>query len=190
MNRTYLHILLSFAFSVLMIAFVSAAGASPALGKFSGSIQAGDRELVLRGQGLMRYLIFDLYNAALYLPENLPAEKALEDVPKRLEAEYLRSLKKSDFNRSVHEYIVRNAGQQQYESLLPAIREHNALYRDVSAQDRYALSYVPGEGTTLELNGRPLGTVGGAAFASALFSIWLGDDPIDADLKRQLLNTQ
>jgi hypothetical protein len=190
MNRMYLHILLSFAFSVLMIAFVSAAGASPALGMFSGSIQAGDRELVLRGQGLMRYLIFDLYNAALYLPENLPADKALEDVPKRLEAEYLRSLKKSDFNRSVHEYIVRNAGQQQYESLLPAIREHNALYRDVSAQDRYALSYVPGEGTTLELNGRPLGTVGGAAFASALFSIWLGDDPIDADLKRQLLNTQ
>lgn len=174
---------------IALSVLVTSPKSASATASFPTAVQAGEQKLSLRGHGLMRYLIFDLYNAALYLPEEIPAEQALDDVPKRLEAEYLRSLKKSDFNRSVHEYIARNVGQQQYEKLLPAIREHNALYRDVSARDRYALSYVPGRGTTLELNGMPLGTVGGAAFASALFSIWLGNEPIDVDLKRQLLNS-
>jgi hypothetical protein len=53
--------------------------------------------------------------------------------------------------------------------------------------DRYALTYLPGVGTELSLNGRPLGTIPGEDFAAALFSIWLGPHPLDDDLKRTLL---
>jgi len=42
----------------------------------------------------------------------------------------------------------------------------------------------------LALNGRALGSVEGADFASALFSIWLGKHPFDASLKQQLLRGQ
>jgi hypothetical protein len=61
------------------------------------------------------------------------------------------------------------------------------LYRDVKPGDRYALTYVPGVGTELALNGTRLGTVAGADFAAAVFAIWLGPKAIDDSLKTQLL---
>jgi hypothetical protein len=57
----------------------------------------------------------------------------------------------------------------------------------VKPGDRYALTYVPGVGTELTLNGSPLGTVAGADFASAVFAIWLGPKALDESLKTQLL---
>ena len=44
-----------------------------------------------------------------------------------------------------------------------------------------------GVGTTLLYNDKRLGTVRGAAFASAWFSIWFGEKPLDTGLKRKLL---
>ncbi len=53
--------------------------------------------------------------------------------------------------------------------------------------DRYSLTYLPGEGTELAKNGVPLALVPGEDFARAYFGIWLGEDPLDRDLRDQLL---
>jgi hypothetical protein len=63
----------------------------------------------------------------------------------------------------------------------------HALYRDVKPGDRCSLTYLPGVGTWLTLNGQILGTVAGAEFAAAYFAIWFGQQPMDASLKRKLL---
>lgn len=42
----------------------------------------------------------------------------------------------------------------------------------------------------LVLNGKPLGTVPGNDFASAIFSVWLGEDPIDRGFRDTLLATR
>ena len=63
----------------------------------------------------------------------------------------------------------------------------NAIYQDVKPGDRYALTYLPGRGTELALNGTPLTVIEGADFAAAYFGIWLGRDSIDDRLKRDLL---
>ena len=63
----------------------------------------------------------------------------------------------------------------------------NRAYVDVKPGDRYTLTYVPGKGTTLRLNGNPLVTVEGADFATAYFRIWLGEDPISPQLRDLLL---
>lgn len=39
----------------------------------------------------------------------------------------------------------------------------------------------------LALNGRPLGSIEGFDFASALFAIWLGPRPIDESFRDDLL---
>ena len=70
----------------------------------------------------------------------------------------------------------------------PSLDRINALYRDVKPGDRYSLTYLPGRGTELALNGEPLGLIAGSDFASAYFSIWLGPKPLDAALKAQLLS--
>jgi hypothetical protein len=39
----------------------------------------------------------------------------------------------------------------------------------------------------LALNGEPKGTIEGAEFAAAVFSIWLGPDPASESFKKQIL---
>ncbi len=50
-----------------------------------------------------------------------------------------------------------------------------------------ALTYIPGTGTELALNGRPMGVIEGADFAAAIFSLWLGENPYDKRFKNALL---
>jgi long-chain acyl-CoA synthetase len=49
-----------------------------------------------------------------------------------------------------------------------------------------ALDYVNG-GTVILLNGAPKATIPGDAFNAALTKVWLGDKPVQADLKKALL---
>jgi hypothetical protein len=73
------------------------------------------------------------------------------------------------------------------EALASRLEQLHALYEDVEPGDRYALGYVPGRGTELSRNGAVLGTIEGADFARAYFSIWLGEAPIDDSLREQLM---
>ncbi|MGD8882768.1 MAG: chalcone isomerase family protein [Desulfobacterales bacterium] len=145
--------------------------------------------LTLRGTGLLRAMVFvKVYAGALYLPEDCPSKMALSDVPKRLEVEYFRSIAGDDFGSATNKKISENVDPQTYERLRPRIEYHNSLYQDVQPGDRYALTYIPGKGTELALNGEPKGIIEGADFAAALFSIWLGSKPISESMKKELLD--
>jgi hypothetical protein len=157
--------------------------------QFANRYPLQDTSLELRGSGLLRVMVFaKVYVAALYLPKDIDAKLALSDVPKRLEVEYLRSIAGEDFGPATLKKISENVDPQTYERLLPRIEYHNSLYQDVQPGDRYALTYIPAKGTELTLNGKPKGTVEGADFAAALFSIWLGPKPISESLKKELLD--
>ena len=156
--------------------------------KFDTQKQVQEHELELRGAGILRYMVFiKAYAGALYLPEGIRSEMALSDVPKVLEVEYFHALKGKDFGPATIEGMAKNVTQETLASLKGQIDYHNSLYVDVVPGDRYSLSYTPGHGTVLALNGKPLGTIEGADFAAALFSIWLGPNPADADFKAALL---
>jgi hypothetical protein len=157
--------------------------------RFESQLVAHGAALALRGAALLRYrIVIKAYVAALYLPPDAPAEAVLAgDVPRRLEIEYFWALRAADFARATDEGIARNVDAGTLARLRPRIDRINALYRDVEPGDRYAITYVPGRGTELSLDGQPLGVVEGADFAAALFAIWLGDAPLDAGLKARLL---
>jgi hypothetical protein len=155
---------------------------------FSREVRTGDSTLPLRGCGLLRYMVFiKAYVAAFYLPESIRSEDALGDVSKHLEIEYFHPITAQDFAKATSSSISRNLSLMTFQRLKPKIDEFNALYRDVKPGDRYALTYIPGRGTTLSWNGQPLGTVAGEDFAAGLFGIWIGANPLDSDLKRLLL---
>jgi len=155
---------------------------------FKREFRVKDAILALRGYGLLRYMIFiKAYVAAFYLPEDVRSEDALTDVPKHLEIEYFHPIVAQDFAKATSASISQNTSLVTYQGLKPKIDELNGLYRDIAPGDRYALTYRPGQGTTLSWNGQPLGTVAGREFAAALFGIWIGANPLDSDLKRLLL---
>jgi len=155
---------------------------------FAEQVQAGDTSLQLHNAALLRYLlVIKAYVAALYLPEGVPADRALDDLPKRLEISYLVPIQGSDFGKGAAPVLERNLSPRQLAEIQERVERLNASYRDVKAGDRYSLTYLPGQGTELALNGSPLITIEGEDFAAAYFGIWLGRDPIDEKLKRDLL---
>jgi hypothetical protein len=155
---------------------------------FPESVVASGARLELQNLALLRYrVVFKAYVAGLYLGEGIEASRVLDDVPKRLEIEYFWPIEAADFARVTTQGIEQNVDRETLARLRPRIARLNELYRDVEPSDRYALTYLPHRGTELSLNGRALGTIEGADFATAVFSIWFGDEPLDGTLKQELL---
>ena len=57
----------------------------------------------------------------------------------------------------------------------------------MKAGDRYTLSYRPGAGVTLALNGRTVASTADDRAGALLFAVWLGRAPLNEDKKRALL---
>ena len=162
--------------------------------RFVDRLSVGDAELRLRGMGLLRHrLFFKGYVAALYLGEGFEGEATsaavLADVPRRIEIEYFWSIPADSFAAITREGIARNVDEGTYRRLEARIETLSELYADVEPGDRYSLTYLPGVGTELALNGAPRGSVEGSDFSSALFSLWIGERALDARLSQQLLAT-
>ena len=157
---------------------------------FPETVRAGEAELPLFGTGLLRYrVLFRGYVGGLYLPANATAAAVRADVPKALELSYFWAIKGKLFGEAATELLVRQHGPERVRALKKQLDAMHRLYRDVEVGDRYRLTYVPGTGTELRLNGQLLGTVPGAGFARDYFGIWLGQDPLNADFRDAILTS-
>ncbi len=155
---------------------------------FDDRVSASGVEFKLNSVGLLRVrVLIKAYVAGLYLGPGADPDDILADTPKRLEISYFWALSAADFVTSTREAIQRNTSASTFQKIGPQVDRFLALYRGVEPGDRYALTYVPGVGTELALNGRPLGNVEGAEFAAAVFAVWFGPREIDSALKKSLL---
>ena len=156
--------------------------------EFQQMVALEDTQLTLSGYGLLRYMVFiKAYVGALYLPESPNSDDVLSAVPKRLELQYFHNIKREDFATATRQKIADNTTAEEQAAIQAGIDRLAQMYRDVSPGDRYSLTYIPSVGTELALNGEPLGTIPSEAFARAVFSIWLGQDPIDSGFRDRLL---
>ena len=174
-----------------LIALCAVLSGTPSLAdpraQFSPEAAVNGQTLPLRGTGRLVWMrMVTVYDAALYLPGDVVGKDALKDVPKRLELRYHISIKGPKFGEAAGPYLEKNVPQEELARLKSRIEQLDRLYKDVKEGDRYALTYVPGKGTTLSLNGTPLGTIEGADFAAAYYAIWLGAKPISDTLRDEL----
>ena len=180
---------------IAIIAMITLVGVTPNVNgaeiegvHFENTYETDGIQMKIQGTGLLRYLGFiKAYVGAFYLEEGSSIEDVLSDKPKRLEVEYFHALKGEDFGISTNKVIAKNTDALTLEKIRPQIDYHNSLYEDVQPGDRYSLTYIPGRGTELALNGETKGIIKGADFASALFSMWLGEFPMNEPFKKQLL---
>ena len=142
---------------------------------FESDYASGTNRLALHGAGLLKVgLVFKVYAAALYVAQPEDAERILEDVPKRLEIAYLRSIDKSDLIQAAESHLTRHFKPAELAAIRERLDQMNGLYASVKPGDRYALTYLPGRGCALERNGKELGCIAGDDFARIYFDIWLG----------------
>jgi len=155
---------------------------------FADTIRVEDTVLVLNGTGLLKYYFFKVYVAGLYLGEGVKPEQFFDDVPKRLELAYLRDFSRKMMIDAGNDALAENVAPDALTRIRQQVDQINALYEDVKEGDRYALTYLPGVGTELALNGVRKGIVAGEEFAREYYKIWLGRSKITRDLKATLLS--
>ena len=156
----------------------------------SAAIQAGDppaSDLAERGNGRFTYYWFKVYDVACYLPPKLAVGDVLDEHPRRLSFTYLRDCSAKDLAKATTTCVAERIGKASKEDIDKGVAAINALWPAVAEGEKIELTYNPGKGTTVVYKGKELGTVTGADFGKVLFSIWLGDNPIDADLRKRLL---
>jgi len=184
--------------SVIMLTAVLLGATSPCFGAvaiegvaFEKTSRVGTNDLHLRGVGLLRYMYFiKAYVGALYMRPQDDAGQALAMTPRRLELQYFHAISAADFAEATTQKVKDNVSPETMASIQDRLKTFNALYRDVQPGDRYALTYLPGSGTELLLNGQSLGRIPGDDFAAAVFAIWLGPAPIDEDFRDTLLGVR
>lgn len=145
------------------------------------------QDMVLLGTALKRFLAFRVVTVELYIVKGFEEQDVLSDIPKRLEVNYHVNIPKHELDRATIKGIEKNFSRQQVERLMPDIDQINSYYPDIKAGDQIAVTYIPQQGSQVELNGQTQGIVPGADFANAFFSIWVGENPVDEQAKLKLL---
>lgn len=159
-----------------------------AFAHFAPAVEEDGVAFELQARSTFRWLaMMRLYDIALHRAPGRELDAIRTDRPMRLELYYHRGFTAEQIVTAGDTILRRNTNDADREALAARLQTLNAAYRDVAAGDRYTLTYVPGQGTTLRLNGQPLVSIPGSDFAAAYFRVWLGDRPISAELRDQLL---
>ncbi len=148
-------------------------------------------ELILNGAGLREKLWFDLYAAGLFLEKkNTNANYILEaDKPMAMHLVILSGLlSKKKMIGAFRDGFENTNDEATIKKLQTKIDKFiSFLYEEISVSDRYDIIYTTEKGSELYKNGKLLGTIEGLEFKKALFNIWLSKDPVDDDLKDDML---
>ncbi|HEY9097912.1 MAG TPA: chalcone isomerase family protein [Thiobacillus sp.] len=160
--------------------------------KIDDTIQLEERNLPLNGAGIRTRFFFKIYVAALYLPARTSraADALAMKGPKQIRLTLLRGVDADSFTAAFSKGFDSNTPTAERDALNPRVNAFNQLILNVGQAregDTFTLT-LSGTDTVLALNGQALGKpIAGEDFYRAMLRIWLGDQPVQADLKSALL---
>ena len=182
-----------FLLTVVLLCLCAQAQAAEVAGvKLADSIHLGSRDLLLNGAGVRTKLFFKVYVATLYLAEKQTAANAIitDENPQRVALHMLRDLSDEKLLHAFNEAIEANHTKMEMTMLDAPLKQMTGIFhlvKEVKAGDVITLDYLPDSGTQISVNGVARGTIAGNMFHRALLKIWLGEEPVQADLKLKLL---
>ena len=155
---------------------------------FRESVEVAGERLTLRGESSFRWFLFDLYDAALYLPEGASAENALGNIPKKLIIRYKREIPSEKIIAAGNTLLQKNCLPEEFAAIQNGLEAINRAYTTPQKGDTYALSFHPERGSTvLYFNDEEVASVAGEDFANLYFRIWLGEHPVSEKFRNELL---
>jgi hypothetical protein len=172
---------------LLLLAFPAAA-AEVAGVKIDDKTRVGNAELALSGAGLRRRLFFQVYAIGLYVPDP-KAELIAQPGPKRVLIHMLRDVGAEQFSEALADGIKANHSEAESAALEPRVQRLAAIMAEVGEAKKgmtIALDWT-GKETQVLVAGKPAGRpIEGEDFYRALLRTWLGDKPVQDDLKKAL----
>lgn len=161
--------------------------------KFDQGIDLAGQKLQLNGAGVRYKFVVKVYAAALYLTTKAgtPQEVIGAPGPKRIVIHMLRDIDGNELGKLFTKGIEANVSREEFAKTINGVLKLSEMFasrKQLNSGDAFSVDYVPGVGSSVLLNGKPLGdTIKEPEFFSALLRIWLGEKPADDGLKDALL---
>jgi Chalcone isomerase-like len=177
---------------VLLLMACGASAAEVAGVQLADKTQVESRDLVLNGAGLRKRIFFNVYVIGLYLSEKKSDANSIMALsgPKRAAIHMLRDVGAEQFSEALIDGVRANHSEAEFKALEARVKELSDIMAEIKEAKKgmtIALDWT-GSVTRLSIDGRLLGkSIDGEDFYRALLRIWLGDKPVQEDLKRSLL---
>jgi len=180
-----------FAFLLLALLVTAPALAADVGGvKLDDNTGVGGQDLVLNGAGIRTRAIFKVYVASLYLPAKASdLAGVLAQSPRRIQMNLLRNLSPDQLVDALNDGLKDNNSEAEMAAVKPQADQMTSIMKgfgDVKEGNVVTLDFVEGA-TKIGFNGAAKGSIPGEAFSKALAKVWLGDKPVQADLKKAML---
>jgi len=179
------------AFLVMLLPMVVSAAEVEGV-KIDDKTRVGNTDLTLNGAGLRKRVFFKVYAMGLYVSQKTSNAAALVDQPgpKRVAIRMLRDVSADAFNEALAEGIRANHSEAEAKALEPRVKELATIIAGIGeAKKGMAINLDwTGADTQVVVQDKPAGKpIAGQDFYRALLRIWLGDKPVQDDLKKALL---
>lgn len=157
------------------------------------SVTVGGSALQLNGAGVRYRLVVKVYTAGLYLPTRTSSAEAAisQPGPKRMHVTMLREIDANELGRLFTRGMQENTAPGEWSRVIPGTIRMSDVFsqkKRLAVGESFSVDFVPGQGTTVLVNGRPMGEpIREPEFYAAMLKIWLGNSPADNQLKEALL---
>lgn len=186
--------------SVRMAAVLAALLAAPGIYaaevagvKIDEQIKIGNSELVLNGAGLRTKFFIKVYVGSLYVTQKATTSAALIDAStnRRMSLHMLRDVDSDSLYGALRDGLKDNNSEVELSALKSAIDQFAGIMKKVGnarSGDNVEIDFAA-DGVSVIFNGKDQGKVVNAVFGKALLKVWLGENPVDASLKKALLGS-
>jgi len=158
--------------------------------KIEDTSRVGNAELTLTGAGLRKRAFFQVYAMGLYVADR-KADPVTQPGAKRVAIHMLRDVGADQFSGALVDGMRPNHDEATMKALEPRVARLGAILGEMKEAKKgmvILLDLVPGAGTQVSVDGKPSGKpIEGEDFYRALLRIWLGEKPVQDDLKKALL---
>ncbi len=180
-------------FALLTILCITSAAALAAeVGgiKLADKTTVGGQELVLNGAGIRTKFIVKVYVGSLYLPAKATAPAAVyAKGPRRVQLNMLRDVGADQMVEALVDGVNQGNPPAEAAAVKAQTEELATIMKSIGQlKEGNVLTFDFVDGATkVGLNGTEKGSIPGEAFNKALTNAWLGDKPVQGDLKRAML---
>lgn len=153
-------------------------------------VNYGDDNLKMNGAGTRNMLFIELYSAGLYLKDrsNDAIATAFENESMAIRIKITSKLIKRETMIKAIEEGFEKATDGNTMPLKERINKISEYYaKPINKGDLLELVYIKDKGVHCYYNNDLYGIIEGQDFKFALFKIWLGDDPVNTDLKKKMM---
>ena len=173
----------------LTLAAVTAEAKTVAGVNLPDSVNVNNQTLVLNGASIRKKLFIKVYVGALYLTAKQGDAAAViaADAPRRMVMHFVFGVSKDQISDAWEEGLRDNTPNASAEVKANFVKLASWM-EAIDKGKELVLTYVPGQGTIVEVNGVAKGTLPGKATSDAILATWIGPKPgPGGDFKKEVL---